>query len=287
MPDASAPMNGKVVMITGPTSGIGKVTALALAGMGAELVLVSRSQDRLRSLCQEIMDRTGNDRALSVPCDLSSMNDVRRLAQEFKDRHHRLDVLVNNAGAILGDRKLSVDGYEYTLALDHLAPFLLTNLLLGELKNAAPSRVVTVSSTGHRAGRIHFDDLMLERGWTTLKAYGQAKLANVLFTYELDRHLEGTGVTANCLHPGMVRNGFGSELRGPMRLLSAVMMPFTISEEDGARTSIYLASAPEVEGVSGRYFVQRRASGSSRRSYDMDVAKRLWEASEKLTGLRS
>jgi NAD(P)-dependent dehydrogenase (short-subunit alcohol dehydrogenase family) len=196
-------------------------------------------------------------------------------------------VLINNAGAILGERKITVDGYEYTFALEHLAPFLLTNLLMGELRRAAPSRVVTVSSVGHIPGRIHFDDIMLERRWTTLRAYGQAKLANVLFTRELAVRSDGSGVTANCLHPGMVDNGFGRELSGLVRSMNVLMRPLLVSEKKGARTSIHLASSPEVKDVTGRYFVKCRPAWSSRRSRDMAVARWLWEASEDLTGLKS
>lgn len=287
MPESSASMKGKVVLITGATSGIGRATAVVLAGLGADLILVGRSDERLRTLGEELTRTTGNRTVRTMRCDLSSMDEVRRLASEFKSANRKLDVLINNAGLILGERKLTVDGYEYTFALDHLAPFLLTNLLLDELTVAAPSRVVTVSSAAHRTGRMHFDDLMLEKGWTPFKAYSQAKLANVLFTYELARRLQGTGVTANCVHPGGVRTNFGHELGGAMKIGMAIFRPFMISPEKGARTSIYLASSPDVEGISGKYFVRSRPSESSRESYDVDEAKTLWEMSERLTRLKT
>ena len=217
--------------------------------------------------------------------DLSSLTEVRRLAAEIRDRVPRLDVLINNAGTIVGDRRLTADGFEYTFALDHLSPFLLTNLLLSLLIASSPSRVVTVSSSAHRFGRIHFDDLMLEKGYTAFKAYSQAKLANVLFTYELARRLRGTGVTANCLDPGPVRTRFGNETSGLLHIGLVAVRPFELSPNRGARTSIYLASSPEVEGVTGRYFVRRRPHRSFPVTYDEGAAKRLWDVSTKLTGL--
>jgi NAD(P)-dependent dehydrogenase (short-subunit alcohol dehydrogenase family) len=195
-------------------------------------------------------------------------------------------VLINNAGTIVGDRRLTVDGYEYTFALDHLSPFLLTDLLLGKLKATAPSRVITVSSAAHFYGTMHFDDLMLKKGYRPFKAYGQAKLANVLFTYELAKRLDGSGITANCLHPGTVRTHFGDELGKAGRLAIVVVRPFEISPRRGARTSIYLASSPEVEGVTGKYFVSRRPRRSSGESYNLEEARRLWDVSVRLTGLQ-
>ena len=286
MSESSALMKGKVVIVTGGTSGIGKVTAFGLARKGADLILVGHNDERLRTACEEIRRTTGNNAVQPMLCDLSSLEEVRRLAGEFMEKHDRLDVLVNNAGLILRNRKSTVDGYEYTFALDHLAPFLLTNLLLDELMRAAPSRVVTVSSGAHFRGRIHFDDLMLENEWTPDKAYSQAKLANVLFTYELARRLEGTGITANCLHPGTVRTNFGQDFRGAFRIGIALFRLFMISPEKGGRTSIYLASSPEVDGVSGKYFFKCRPSQSSQESYNLDEAKRLWEESERLTSLK-
>lgn len=278
-------MKGKVVLITGATSGIGRATARGLAKMGASLILVGRSNDRLAATRDGLAPPAAGSETTLLRADLSSMNEVRGLAAEIRERTTRLDVLINNAGTIVGPRRLTVDGHEYTFALDHLSPFLLTHLLTDLLRSSAPSRVITVSSSAHYAGSIHFDDLMLERGYSAFKAYSQAKLANVLFAYELARRMQGTGVTSNCVHPGSVRTHFGNEASGLLHLGLVVVRPFELSPEQGARTSIYLASSPEVEGVTGRYFVRGRAHRSSPASYDEDAARRLWEASAKLTGL--
>jgi retinol dehydrogenase-14 len=277
-------MRGKVAVVTGATSGIGRSTAEGLARMGASLVLIGRNKERLASIGDEIVDGTGVAPVL-MRADLSSMAEVRRLAAEIGDKVPRLDVLINNAGTIVGDRRLTADGYESTFALDHLSPFLLTNLLLSLLIASAPSRAVTVSSSAHRFGRIHFDDLMLEKGYTAFKAYSQAKLANVLFTYELARRLRGTGVTANCLDPGPVRTRFGNEASGLLHIGLVAVRPFELSPDHGARTSIYLASSSEVEGMTGRYFVRRKPHRSSPVTYDEGAAKRLWDISARLTGL--
>lgn len=278
-------MNGKVVLVTGATSGIGKETAIGLAKMGASLAIVGRNDIKLTDVKKEIISKTGNNEVESMICDLSSLNEVRALAADFEERFDRLDRLINNAGLIVGDRKLTADGYEYTFALDHLSPFLLTNLLLGMLKKNAPSRVITISSEAHRFGKIHFEDIMLENGYTQFKAYSQAKLANIMFTYELARRLEGTGITSNCLHPGNVRTNFAVGTHGPFRLFWSLSTPFLLSAEKGARTSIYLASSPDVAGVSGQYFKRQRPARSSRRSMKRSDAQRLWEISAKLTGL--
>jgi NAD(P)-dependent dehydrogenase (short-subunit alcohol dehydrogenase family) len=253
--------------------------------MGAELILVGHNEERLRAVSDEIARVSGNSNLHPMRYDLSSMADVRGLASDIKNKHTKLDVLINNVGIIMGERKLTVDEYEYTFALDHLAPFLLTNLLLEEHMLTAPSRIVTVSSGAHATGHMHFDDLMMEKGWTPFKSYSQAKLANVLFTYELARRLNGTGITANCLHPGGVRSNFGSNLGRAYRVGMALFRPFMISPEKGARTSIYLASSPDVENVTGKYFAKCQPKRSSKESYDLEEAKRLWEISEKLTSI--
>lgn len=279
-------MQRRTVLITGATSGIGKATALGLADMGATIILVGRNNEKLKATRDEMAQQTGNETLETMRCDLSSMKEVRQLAEEFNKSHDRLDVLVNNAGGIMSERKLTVDGYEYTFALDHLSPFLLTDLLLDKLRSTAPSRIVTVSSVASSLGRIDLDDIMLEKNWKPFRAYGQAKLANVLFTYELARKLQGTGVTANCLHPGAVRSGFGMDSKGAFKAMNYALRPFMISAKKGARTSIYLASSPEVESVTGKYFVREKEKRSSTRSYDEVSAKQLWELSEKLTGLK-
>lgn len=278
-------MQGKTVVITGATSGIGRATAKGLARKGASLVLVGRSKEGLVSTSEDIAQESGAPAPMLMRADLSSMAYVRRLAIEMKEKVSRLDVLINNAGTIMGDRRLTVDGYEYTFALDYMSPFLLTNLLLDLLTSSYPSRIVNVSSSVHRFGRVRFDDLMMERDYSPFRAYCQAMLANVLFTHELARRLEGTGITANCLDPGMVRTRFGNEASGLLHIGLVVARPFELSPERGARTSIYLASSPEVEGVTGRYFVRRGVHRSSPASYDQDLARRLWQVSEMLTGL--
>ncbi len=282
--DGGQGMKGKLVVITGASSGIGRATAEGLATRGASLALVGRDIRRLSSAAEAIR------KAAPVPvhtyiADLSSMAEVRRVASEIGAAHPRIDVLINNAGTVGGRRRVTVDGYEHTFALDHLSPFLLTNLLLPSLKASAPSRIVTVSSVAHFTGSLHLDDLMMENGYSAWRAYSQAKLANVMFTYELARRLQGTGVTANCAHPGVVRSRFGQEASGLLHLGLVVLRPFSISARQGARTIIYLASSPQVEGVSGRYFAAMRPRQSSPASCDQRSAERLWEASEALTGL--
>ena len=220
------PMTKKTVLITGATSGIGKETAMGLGRQGASLVIVGRDDKKLADVRKAIMDGTGDEDVEVMRCDLSSLKEVRALAKDFQERFDRLDVLINNAGTIIGDRRTTADGYEYTFALDHRSPFLLTNLLLDTLKKSAPARIITVSSVAHKFGRMHFEDLMFEKGYSPMKAYSQAKLANVLFTYELARRLEGQNVTSNCLHPGNVRTNFGQETHGIFRTFLSISSPF-------------------------------------------------------------
>lgn len=282
-------MTGKTCIVTGANSGIGRVTAEALAAAGASVVMISRSRERGEAAASEVRRATGNDAVELILADLSSQAEVRRAAAEFLAGHDRLDVLVNNAGAMHTSRTVTVDGLETTFATNHLAYFLLTNLLLGTLKASAPSRIVNVSSAAHYGSHINFADLQNERRYSAMRVYGQSKLANVLFTYELARRLEGTGVTANCLHPGVVRTGFGKNSDGPIgRLLAGAISiagAFFISPEEGAETSIYLASSPEVEGVSGLYFAKCKPEDSNVESHDVEVARRLWDESERLTGV--
>jgi len=221
-----------------------------------------------------------------IKTDLSVLQEVRELVDEFKTRYHRLDVLVNNAGTTLLSRRLSADGYEMTLAVNHLSHFLLTNLLLDTLKASAPCRVINVSSGSHRRGEIKFNDLQSEKKYRIMHAYGQSKLANVLFTYELARRLERTGVTANAVHPGFVSTNMGRDNGWFVHKLIRLVMLFTgISPEEGARTMVYLATSPEVKGVTGKYFYEMKPVKSSPRSYDPETARRLWQISEKLVGL--
>jgi NAD(P)-dependent dehydrogenase (short-subunit alcohol dehydrogenase family) len=279
-------MGGKVVLITGGTSGIGKAAATALAAMGAEVVVTGRSRERGETAVEEIRRGSGNEEISLVLADLSVQAEVRRLAEEFGRTHDRLDVLVNNAGAVFSKREETVDGFERTFALNHLAPFLLTNLLLGVLKESAPSRIVTVSSEARRGAEIDFEDLQSERRYRGFGVYGMTKLANILFTYELAERLRGTGVTANCVHPGPVNTNFGMNNRGLMVLFLWAFKPFMRTPEQGADTLIYLASSPEVEETSGRYFSDRKVISSFEDPHDVHTQKRLWEESEGLTNLK-
>jgi NAD(P)-dependent dehydrogenase (short-subunit alcohol dehydrogenase family) len=278
-------MNGKVVLITGATSGIGKATAIGLGAKGATLVLVARNKAKGQVAKAEIIKETGNDRVELMIADLASLHQIRILAEYFKARYSRLHVLINNAGAIFGHRSLTVDGYERTFAVNHLAPFLLTNLLLDVLKASAPSRVITVSSQAHEKQALNFNDLQNEKNYSEYRVYGESKLANILFAKELARRLKGTGVTSNALHPGVVATNFGRSGSKALRAMISVAKIFFLSPENGAETSIYLASSPKVKNITGRYFVKKRPYRSSPISYDEEAAWRLWEESEELTGL--
>lgn len=281
-------MQGKTALVTGATSGIGKETALALAKQGATVVLVARNQSKGQAVLEEIRSQTANPKLDLLIADLSSQASIRQLAAEFKSKYPRLEVLVNNAGGYFGSRKTTVDGLEYTFAFNHLAYFLLTNLLLDVLKAGAPSRVVNVSSGAQSMGRINFDDLQGHQRFSGQTAYNQSKLANVLFTYELARRLQGTGVSVNALHPGVVRTNFGQDELTPFfRLVLPLLKRFMLTPEKGAQTSIYLASSAEVEGLSGKYFVKQKAVPSAKSSYDTSIAQRLWRISEELTGFVS
>jgi NAD(P)-dependent dehydrogenase (short-subunit alcohol dehydrogenase family) len=278
-------MDGKVCLITGATSGIGKATAMGLANMGANVVMVGRDRGRGEAALADIKEKSANASVDLMLADLSSQQEIHRLADEFKDTYPRLDVLINNAGVIRSKRITSADGIETTFAVNHLAYFLLTNLLLDVLKASAPSRIVNVASGEQRNASIDFDDLQGEKGYKGAKAYSQSKLATVLFTYELARRLKGTGVSANCLHPGVVGTNLGSGVSGVFGYMVRALTPLMKSPEKGAETSIYLASSPEVEGLSGGYFVNKDEARSSDVSYDEKLARRLWEVSAELTNL--
>ena len=280
------PMVGRVCLVTGASSGIGRETAIGLARLGATLLIHGRDPERSASALAEVRAASNGGSVELVTADLSSQAEVRRLAAEVLKRHDSLHVLVNNAGVLRMRRTLTVDGLEMTFALNHLAYFLLTQLLLDRLRESAPARIVNVSSGAHTGARLDFDDLQNAQRFRSMGVYGQSKLANVLFTYELARRLEESGVTANCLHPGFVATRFGSGNPGligrAMGLGTRLMRPFARSPERGARTSIHLAMSPEVDQVSGRYFVNSKATPSSPASYDEESARRLWEASEQL-----
>ena len=283
---ATPTMEGRTVLVTGGTGGIGLATAAGLAGLGARVGIVGRDTSRAEAAADRIR-ATGGVVDVFV-ADVSAQREVRSLADRVLTAYPRLDVLVNNVGGYWATRHQTEDGLEHTFAVNHLAPFLLTNLLLERLRASAPARVVTVSSGAQSMGRIAFDDLQGERRYDGQKAYNQSKLANVMFTYELARRLEGSGVTANVLHPGVVRTAFGQEdSRGWMRVMLPLVRPFLKSPERGAQTSIYLASSAEVAEVSGRYFANSTPKESSRASYDRDAGARLWAVSAELVGLSS
>ncbi|PDW02386.1 SDR family oxidoreductase [Candidatus Viridilinea mediisalina] len=275
-------MNGKVCLVTGASSGIGQVAALELARMGATVVLLVRNRQRGEAARQAMIGQTGNPNVDLLVADFAALDTVRQAATEFLGRYQRLDVLLNNAGVYVSERRLSADGFELTFAVNHLAPFLLTNLLLDCMQATGAARVVTVSSGAHMAGSAKFNDVRAERGYNGFRAYADSKLANVLFTYELARRLEHTNVTANCLHPGGVRTNFAADATGLFRVLFNLARPLMLSPEQGAQTSIYLASSPEVAGVNGKYFANCRAQTSSPSSYDHTVQGQLWELSEQL-----
>ena len=286
MNETSGSMNGKTVLITGGTGGIGKATAIGLASLGARVGIVGRDATRAEAAAADIRSTSGNDAVDVFVADVSAQSEVRRLAAEVLEAYPRLDVLVNNVGGFWAHRHVTADGLEHTFAVNHLAPFLLTNLLLERLESSAPARVVTVSSGAQSMGRIDFDDLQGARKYSGQQAYNQSKLANVMFTYELSRRLEGTGVTATVLHPGVTRTDFGAEDQaGYFTWMSWMTKPFMKSPARGAETPILLASSPDVEGVSGRYFANGKPKASNKVSYDLEAAARLWQASADLVGL--
>ncbi len=278
--EARTALQGKVTMVTGANAGMGKEIACALAKMGATVVMVSRDLGRGEAARAEVQAQSGNDAVELLLADLSSQQSIRHLVQEFTARHAQLHVLVNNVGVTLPRRSVTVDGLETVFATNHLAPFLLTNLLLPVLKASAPARVVTVSSGAHSMGKINFDDLQSEQSYREIRVYNQSKLASMLFSYELARRLAGTGVTANVLEPGFVKTNMAVPF--PFSLFSAMR----VSAEQGAQPAIYLASSPDVEGVSGKYFSHKGvATNSSKVSYDESIARRLWQISAELTQL--
>lgn len=286
-PSADA-MMGKVCLVTGATAGIGKVTAAALADKGAQLVIHGRSRAKAEETVQEIIASTRNKQVSYLLADFSDLDQVRTLARDFKDRFSKLDVLVNNAGAYFNQRIQTPYGVEKTFLVNHLASFLLTNLLLDTLTESAPTRIINVSSEAHRQDRMDFENLDFKKGYFGMYAYARSKLANILFTYQLARRLEGTGMTVNALHPGHIatdiwKTNFG--LIGPA--LKRIMGLFSLTPEEGAENSIYLASSPEVTGIGGKYFIKCEPAPSSPLSSDPALARQLWEISEKLTELKA
>jgi NAD(P)-dependent dehydrogenase (short-subunit alcohol dehydrogenase family) len=280
-------MRGRICLITGATSGIGLVTARELAARGATVAIVGRNETKTRATVEAIRQQTGNAEVDYLLADLSSQAAVRGVADTFQRRYGALHVLVNDAGVMLWRREEAANGLEMTFAVNHLAPFLLTNLLLDTLHASAPARVVTVASDAHMGASIPFDDLQHTQGrYQWLKVYGQTKLANIMFTYALARRLAGSGVTANALHPGVVATHIYRSTNGLFNSMTKAVMPiFALSPEKGAETSVYLASSPEVATVSGQYFYKCKPKRSSQASYDVAAQERLWQVSEQLTGL--
>ncbi|HEY9840890.1 MAG TPA: SDR family oxidoreductase [Candidatus Obscuribacterales bacterium] len=272
-------------LITGATSGIGRHTALALARQDARLLIVGRDPQRTAANVKELQQQSGNSRIEGLLADLSRQSEVRALAEQVKERTDSLDLLLNNAGTVFARRRLSPDGFEQTWAVNHLAYFLLTRLLLDPLRASPAARIVNVASRGHFDGRINWDDLTYARGYSEMKAYCQSKLANVMFTYALARRLEGSSVTVNALHPGVVATNIWSGAPLWTQPLLALFKLGMISPEKGAETSIFLATSAEVAGISGQYFDTCRACRSSSSSYDVPAQERLWELSSRQTGL--
>lgn len=274
-----------VCMVTGATSGIGLATAQALAQKGKRVVLIGRDPGKCATTVTRIKQETGNPSVTFILADLSVQAQVYALAEEYKRRYSRLDVLVNNAGGFFTKRRLTDDGIEMTFALNYLSMFLLSNLLLDNLEASAPARIVNVSSEGHRTARLDFDNLYGELRYQGMQAYGQAKLAVVLFTYELARRLEGTQVTVNALHPGFVATNIGKNDGWRSRIFALVMKLFAVSPEEGAETSIYLAASNEISGETGKYFIKKTEVASAPATYDQATARQLWDISVQMTGL--
>jgi NAD(P)-dependent dehydrogenase (short-subunit alcohol dehydrogenase family) len=281
-----ADMTGKTVVITGANSGIGLETAVALAKAGAKTLITVRDRARGEAAVAEIRERSGRDDVDVVVFDLGSIASTRRGAADILARCARIDVLVNNAGVVLSSRRETEDGLEATFAVNHLGPFVLTELLLDRIKQSAPARIVNVASTAHKGARkgLNFDDLQSTFAYGGMQVYSKSKLANIYFTTELARRLEGTGVTVNCLHPGTVATGYGrdGDSSGVLAFGLKVIKPFILSAARGARTSIYLASSPDVAAVTGQYFVKNKARQPSKVAQDDEAARRLWKSSEEL-----
>ncbi len=285
VPREETAMKDKIVMITGANSGIGKAASLALANMGATVVMVARNKEKGEAAKAEIIRESGNSSVDLLLADLSSLESVRQLATEFQKKYPKLHVLINNAGLFNQGRHVTTDGYENTFATNYLAAFLLTNLQLEQLKASAPSRIINVSSVGHYKGHINFDDLNLEKEYGGWKAYGQSKLALVLFTHELAKKLQGTGVTVNAVHPGTVATNIWTRPFGPAGFITALPKLFMASPEKGAETIVYLASSSDAQSLSGEYLEKSKVKKSSEESYDEEIAQRLWDVSAKLTRL--
>ncbi len=285
MPPSNEAMKGKVCLVTGATSGIGKATATGLAAQGATVVIGCRNREKGEAVKQEIARATGNNSLELMMADLASIESTKKGAADFLARYPKLHVLVNQAGLYVNQRIVTPDGLETMFVVNHLSYFLLTNLLLPALKAGAPARVVNGSGGIEAMAKIDFDDLQGEKKFSSMKAIAQSKLGNYLFTYELARRLEGTGVTATIMHPGGVKTELGKGQGGMFGFMMRMMRPFMDTPEQGADTLVWLASSPEVDGVNGGYYVKRKPAKSSARSHDKELAARLWKVSTELTGL--
>ena len=280
-------MADKICLVTGGNSGIGKSVALGLAKMGATVVVVSRNKEKGQTAVTDIIEKSGNKNVELIQADMSSQNSIHQLVDEFRARHEKLHLLINNAGVYLTKRSETEEGLESTFAVNHLGPFLLTSLLVDILKTSAPSRIVNVTSDAHKGARINFDDLQGEKKFSGWQAYGQSKLAMILYTHGLAKKLEGTGVTVNSAHPGVVRTNFAKNNGGLVMLGFRFLGMFFISPESAAKRILYVATSPDLEGVTGKYFTKMHEVKSSQESYDDDSAGRLWQISEQLTHLSS
>jgi NAD(P)-dependent dehydrogenase (short-subunit alcohol dehydrogenase family) len=284
---AALDMHGKVCVVTGASAGIGRATAMGLAYMGATVALVCRNRERAEETQRTIQQKTGNKAVDILLADLSSQTEIRRLAQELLSRYPHIHVLINNAGVLNRHRTTTIDGVETVFAVNHLAYFLLTNLLLERLTTSAPARIINVASDAHRWGPLDVNDLQNKRAYRPLRVYGQSKLCNILFTHELARRIQGTGVTANCVHPGGVATGLGWNNGWWAVLIAKALKPFILTPEQGADTVLYLATSPDVEEVSGKYFVKRRERQPSVAAQDDETARQLWRISAELTAVAS
>ncbi|MBD3195792.1 MAG: SDR family NAD(P)-dependent oxidoreductase [Candidatus Lokiarchaeota archaeon] len=278
-------LSNRKCIITGANSGIGKETTLGLAKMGASIIMLCRNEEKGENVLREIKNSSGNQSVEVMIADMQDYDSIRKFVENYKSIHNKLHILINNAGIMKKKRETNNLGHETTLATNYLGHFLLTNLLLETLQSSAPARIINVTSKSHKRGKIDFDNLMLENNYGRFKAYNNSKLANILFTYELAQRLEDSGVTVNAVHPGAARTNFGREFSERTRKFLKLFKRFTISAEEGAKTSIYLASSPEVEKITGKYWFKCKKVKSSKDSYNREIQRKLWEVSKDLTSL--
>ncbi|MEK7431804.1 MAG: SDR family oxidoreductase [Cyanobacteriota bacterium] len=276
-------LKGKICIVTGSNSGIGKVTALEIAKMGATVIMVSRDRNKGEKALEEVRNLSGNKDVELMLCDFASQKSIRKFAEEFKSKYQKLHILVNNAGLILTEKTITEDGIESTFAINHIGYFLLTELLLDVIRESTPARIVNVSSDAHKTGHIDFDDINFERKkYSSIGAYCNSKLANILFTRELAKRLKGTKITVNCLHPGVISSNFGSNTSGILGFLVKIAKPFFTTVEKGAETQIYLATSPQVEDVTGEYFSKKKVAYTTSEANNEGIAKKLWDVSNEM-----